>query len=79
MKVWVLEARGVVVAGYFWTGDGMAFTTSLDQAVQFARRADAERVLAGNLLLDAMPAEKELPDGVEPRSQSAAGDGAVNH
>ena len=79
MKVWVLEHRSAWHVGC-WTGDGLAFTTDLNAAVQFVRQADAEKVLAGMPLMDARPVEKELPDRDEPGAQSAAihrGDGGA--
>jgi hypothetical protein len=78
MKVWVLEARGVLLAGYYWNGSGLKFTSDVEEAVQFVREHDAARVLADNGLLSAKPAQVELPDRDEPGAQSAAGDGAVN-
>lgn len=84
MKVWVLQHTNVAWRGW-WTGNGLACSTRLNDAVLFVRRLDAERALLGNQLLNASPVEmiwpvseplpnisKELPDGDEPRGQSAA-------
>jgi hypothetical protein len=77
MKVWVLAHRGVVLKGYYWTGDGLGFTNNVASAVWFVRERDAA-IVAANHMLDAVAVEKELPDRDEPDAQSAAGDGAVN-
>jgi hypothetical protein len=95
MKVWALEHVSIGWRGW-WTGNALLCTAELEDAVLFVRRVDAERALLGNPLLNASPVEvtwpapvpplpdlrKELPDGDEPRGQSAVvhrGDGdAVN-
>ncbi len=86
MKVWALEMRSKLYPGYYWTGEGLMFSMSLDAAVLFVRSVDASRVLHGNPVLNAEPVEmtwpvplppvpsiERLPDGDEPRTQSAAG------
>jgi hypothetical protein len=79
VKVWVLKHQNVFNTG-FWTGDSLKFTTDIERAVWFVRRRDAERALAGWMLVDAQPVEVEveLPDGGEPRAQSAGSDAAAN-
>jgi hypothetical protein len=79
MKVWVLKHQNVFNSGY-WTGDSLKFTTDIERAVWFVRRVDAERALAGWMLIDAQVVEASVPDpGIadrdEPGVQSAQATG----
>lgn len=78
MKFWVLEHQSLFRNGY-WTGDSLKFTTTVENAVWFVRRVDAERALLGWVLVDATPVEIEvrLSDGDEPRAQSESRDDAA--
>jgi len=73
MKVWVLKHENVFNSGY-WTGDSLKFTADIERAVWFVRRIDAERALAGWMLIDAKVTQVSVLDP----GQTAAGKGTAD-